>query len=72
MRASTAVTVLIAALVATGGCGGNKPEPNQVYLMPAPGIYEESRIRGHLVWAHESRSFTACGGERHRIGCTIC
>ena len=44
MRASIAVTVLIAALVATGGCGGNKPKPNQVYLMPAPGIYEEGRI----------------------------
>ena len=58
------MTVLIAALVATAGCGGNKPKPNQVYLMPAPGIYEEGRIRGHLVWGHESRSFTACGGER--------
>lgn len=24
----------------------------------------ESRFRGHLVWGHESRSFTECGGER--------
>ena len=23
-----------------------------------------SRFRGHLVWGHESRSFTECGGER--------
>jgi putative lipoprotein len=23
-----------------------------------------SRLRGHLVWGHESRSFTACDGER--------
>ena len=25
-------------------CGSNKPPPNQVYLMPAPGIYEEGKI----------------------------
>jgi putative lipoprotein len=23
-----------------------------------------SRVRGHFVWGHESRSFTECGGER--------
>jgi hypothetical protein len=33
------VTIALAA-----GCGGNKPKPNQVFLMPAPGIYEEGQI----------------------------
>lgn len=44
--------------------------------MPAPGTDNEgqldpsidndpvSRFRGHLVWGHETRSFTGCGGER--------
>jgi len=36
--------MLFAVLAATGGCGGNKPKPNQVFLMPAPGIYEEGGI----------------------------
>ena len=26
--------------------------------------YAGSRVRGHLVWGHESRSFTECGSER--------
>ena len=30
--------------LAVAGCGGNKPKPNQVFLMPAPGIYEEGKI----------------------------
>ena len=44
MRNTIALTVFVALLAATGGCGGNKPKPNQVFLMPAPGIYEEGRI----------------------------
>jgi len=44
MRNAIAVTILIAVLAATAGYGGNKPKPNQVFLMPAPGIYEEGRI----------------------------
>jgi esterase/lipase superfamily enzyme len=36
--------VLITALLAIAGCGSNKPKPNQVFLMPAPGIYEEGKI----------------------------
>ena len=44
MRNAFAVTVLVAALAAAGGCAGNKPKPDQVFLMPAPGIYEEGRI----------------------------
>lgn len=40
--------VTIIALVSTcahlAGCGSNKPAPNQVFLMPAPGIYEEGKI----------------------------
>jgi len=31
-------------------------------LMEAPP--RGSRVRGHFVWGHESRSFTECGGER--------
>ena len=26
------------------GCSGNKPRPDQILLMPAPGVYEEGRI----------------------------
>lgn len=37
------VTPLLAVL-AISGCGSNKPAPNQVFLMPAPGIYEEGQI----------------------------
>ena len=32
-------------------------------IEPAAGPHS-SRFRGHLVWGHESRSFTECGGER--------
>ena len=34
----------LAVLLAAGGCGTNKPKPDQVFLMPAPGIYEEGQI----------------------------
>jgi esterase/lipase superfamily enzyme len=44
MRNAIALTVLVAALAAAGGCGGNKPKPDQVFLMPAPGIYEDGSI----------------------------
>lgn len=37
------VTGLVMAAV-TVSCGANKPKPNQVFLMPAPGIYEEGQI----------------------------
>ena len=35
---------LVVIIAAVAGCGGNKPKPNQVFLMPAPGIYEEGKI----------------------------
>ena len=35
---------VVAAITLAAGCGGNKPKPNQVFLMPAPGIYEEGKI----------------------------
>ena len=38
------VVVLVVAFVAVASCGGNKPKPNEVFLMPAPGIYEEGKI----------------------------
>ena len=38
------ILVLTVAFVVVAGCGGNKPKPNQVFLMPAPGIYEEGDI----------------------------
>jgi len=38
------IIVLIVGLVAVVGCSSNKPKPNQVFLMPAPGIYEEGEI----------------------------
>ena len=43
-RHTTAIIAGLTVLLAAGGCGGNKPKPNQVFLMPAPGIYEEGRI----------------------------
>ena len=38
------IFVLLLLFVTISGCGGNKPKPNQVFLMPAPGIYEEGKI----------------------------
>ena len=38
------ILALVAMLSLAGGCGSNKPAPNQVFLMPAPGIYEEGKI----------------------------
>ena len=32
------------AVVALAGCAGNKPAPDQIFLMPAPDVYEEGRI----------------------------
>lgn len=38
-------TIALASILAVAsGCGGNKPKPNEVFLMPAPGIYEEGKI----------------------------
>jgi len=31
-------------LLAVAGCAGNKPLPNQIFLMPAPEVYEEGSI----------------------------
>ena len=46
MRDHAGLNWLLSLLVAlaVAGCGGNKPKPNQVFLMPAPGIYEEGKI----------------------------
>ena len=38
------LALFIITFVVVTACGGNKPRPNQVFLMPAPGIYEEGRI----------------------------
>ena len=38
------ILALVAMITLAGGCGSNKPAPNQVFLMPAPGIYEEGKI----------------------------
>jgi uncharacterized membrane protein len=44
--------------------------PDDAMCCPTQAVHREwrlprgSRFRGHLVWGHESRSFTACGGER--------
>lgn len=44
MKSPSNLALIIIPLVAVTACGGNKPKPNQVFLMPAPGIYEEGRI----------------------------
>jgi esterase/lipase superfamily enzyme len=36
--------VLLLSLALAVGCSGNKPKPNQVFLMPAPDVYEEGEI----------------------------
>lgn len=36
--------LILLTFVALSACGGNKPKPNRVFLMPAPGIYEEGQI----------------------------
>ena len=45
MRSSTLTVIALTAMFALiAACGSNKPAPNQVFLMPAPGIYEEGKI----------------------------
>jgi esterase/lipase superfamily enzyme len=41
VRAAFLLLLLSAMLVA---CGGNKPKSNQIFLMPAPDVYEEGKI----------------------------
>ena len=38
------LALIVITSVAVASCGGNKPKPDQVFLMPAPGIYEEGQI----------------------------
>ena len=38
------LTAAFALLSLTAGCSGNKPKPDQVFLMPAPDVYEEGDI----------------------------
>ena len=37
-------TTALVLLALAAGCSGNKPKPNQVFLMPAPDVYEEGDI----------------------------
>lgn len=44
---TAALPNLVGVLLATfalSACGGNKPKNNQIFLMPAPGIYEEGDL----------------------------
>ena len=38
------IVVALLALALTPGCGGNKPKPDQIFLMPAPEVYEEGEL----------------------------
>ncbi len=42
-RSALAALILVAASLAAG-CAGTKPKPNQIFLMPAPSVYEEGVI----------------------------
>ena len=46
MYRGTALTrfLLLVLVITIAGCGSNKPAPTQVFLMPAPGIYEDGKI----------------------------
>ena len=41
---ATRLAVLLSLLALGAGCSSNKPKPNQVFLMPAPDVYEEGDI----------------------------
>jgi esterase/lipase superfamily enzyme len=44
-RSSTILAALLAVAAAlSGGCAGSQPKPNQIFLMPAPGVYAEGAI----------------------------
>ena len=43
-RSRLARLSLLLLTISVAACGGNKPKSNQVFLMPAPGIYEEGQI----------------------------
>ena len=38
------ICAAILCILAAAGCGGNKPLPNQIFLMPAPEVYEDGEI----------------------------
>lgn len=43
-RTTLRTIVLFAAMLLAVACAGNKPAPNQIFLMPAPSVYEDGQI----------------------------
>ncbi len=43
-QVSILLALATASLLLAIGCNGNRPKPNQIFLMPAPGIYAEGDI----------------------------
>lgn len=72
--------VLLLSLAVAASCSSNKPKPNQVFLMPAPDVYEEGDIdpfdgnerivqgdiRG-ILYATDRLPKTAADGKKHEF-----